>query len=365
MGDVGVDPVFWSGKRVLLTGNTGFKGSWLTLWLLEMGAEVSGLAPGPPTEPSLYDLAGLAADVPQAAIDIRDYEAVVATVAERRPEIVIHMAAQPIVRESFVTPRDTYEVNVMGTVNILDAVRTAGADVQAVINVTSDKCYDNREWEWGYREDESMGGYDPYSNSKGCSELVTSAYRSSFFGDADGPRVASVRAGNVIGGGDWGADRLIPDIMNGALAGEAIAIRRPDAIRPWQHVLNPLSGYLEVAQGLATDATLSTAFNFGPDESDVQPVEWLVRQIDQRWPGDITWDVDPGPHPHEATYLKLDSSRAKARLGWRPTWGLDTALDAIVDWYVALRDGESPRDTTLSQIRRFAGDMSNPSWSAA
>ncbi len=356
MGDVGVDPAFWSGTRVLLTGNTGFKGSWLTLWLLEMGAEVSGLAPGPPTEPSLYDLAGLAADVPQAAIDIRDYEAVVATVAERRPEIVIHMAAQPIVRESFVAPRDTYEVNVMGTVNILDAVRTAGADVQAVINVTSDKCYENREWEWGYREDEAMGGFDPYSNSKGCSELVTRAYRSSFFGDEGAPHVASARAGNVIGGGDWGAERLIPDIMRGAVDGTPVEIRRPDAVRPWQHVLNPLSGYLVLAQRLGADPSLATAFNFGPVESDARPVEHIVRAIGDRWSEAIDWHVDEGPHPHEATYLKLDSSRAHARLGWQPTWGLDRALGSIVDWYEALRAGRAMADVTLGQIRDFVRD---------
>jgi CDP-glucose 4,6-dehydratase len=362
---MGIDPAFWAGRRVLMTGNTGFKGSWLTLWLLELGAEVSGLAPGPPTEPSLYELAGLAADVPQSAADIRDYDAVAATVRERRPEVVIHMAAQPIVRESFISPRETYEVNVMGTVNVLDAVRVAGDDVRAVVNVTSDKCYDNREWEWAYREYEPMGGYDPYSNSKGCSELVTSAYRSSFFGDGTGARVASVRAGNVIGGGDWAADRLIPDIMRAALAGDVVPIRRPDAIRPWQHVLNPLSGYLEVAQRLFEDPAAATAFNFGPDQTDARPVEWLVREIEMRWPEPIEWQVDPGPHPHEATYLKLDSSRAKSALGWAPTWDLSTGLDAIIDWYVALRDGQPVRDVTVEQVQRFAAQYDNADRSAA
>jgi len=253
----------------------------------------------------------------------------------------------------------------MGTVNILDAVRLAGEGVRAVVNVTSDKCYENREWEWAYREYEPMGGYDPYSNSKGCSELVTSAYRSSFFGDADGPRVASVRAGNVIGGGDWATDRLIPDIMRAALAGEVVPIRRPDATRPWQHVLNPLSGYLEIAQRLCDDPSLATAFNFGPEESDARPVQWLVDQIAGRWPEDIAWQVDPGPHPHEATYLKLDSSRAKALLGWTPTWGLDQGLDAIIDWYLALRDGADMREVTVQQVRRFAAEYENPHRSAA
>ena len=357
---MGIDPAFWAGKRVLVTGNTGFKGSWLTLCLLELGAEVHGVAPGAPTDPSLYELANLSGDVPQAAIDIRDYDAVLAMVHEARPDIVIHMAAQPIVRESFITPRDTYEVNVMGTVNILDAVRVAGESVQAVINVTSDKCYENREWEWGYREDEPMGGFDPYSNSKGCSELVTSAFRQSFFDDAGTAHVASVRAGNVIGGGDWAAERLSPDIMRATLAGEAVPLRRPDAIRPWQHVLNPLSGYLEVARGLCANPTLATAFNFGPDDSDTRPVQWLVEQIDARWPDPINWDIDPGPHPHEATFLTLDSSRAKARLGWTPNWNLSEGLDAIVEWYLALRDGVPVRDTTLAQIRRFLSTYDNP-----
>lgn len=274
------------------------------------------------------------------------------------------MAAQPLVRESFIAPRETYEVNVMGTVNLLDAVRLAGDGVQAVLIVTSDKCYENREWEWGYREDEPMGGYDPYSNSKGASELVTGAYRSSFFGEPSGPRVASVRAGNVIGGGDWADDRLIPDIMRATLAGQAVSIRRPDAIRPWQHVLNPLSGYLEVAQRLCTDPAAATAFNFGPDDADARPVQWLVDQIDARWPDVIEWQVDPGPHPHEATYLRLDSSRAKARLGWAPAWGLAEGLDAIVDWYSAFRDGTPPRELTLGQIRAFARDYDNPDGSA-
>jgi len=344
---------FWDGRRVLLTGNTGFKGPWMTLWLLEMGAEVTGLAPGPPTDPSLYDLAGLAADVPQHAIDIRDADGVVAAVRESRPEVVIHMAAQPFVRRSFIEPRETYEVNVMGTINLFEAVRTAGDDVGVILNVTSDKCYENREWEWGYREDEAMGGYDPYSNSKGCSELVTRAYRSSFFGDESGPRLASGRAGNVIGGGDWGEDRLIPDMMRAALAGEAVEIRRPDAIRPWQHVLNPLRGYLMLVQALWDDPAYATGFNFGPADEDAQPVQHIVDAVSALWPDAIDWRIDSGPHPHEATWLKLDSSRARARLGWTPTWNLDDALRSIVSWYVALREGASMRDVTTAQIREF------------
>ncbi len=338
---------------MLLTGNTGFKGSWLSLWLLDMGAQVTGLAPGPPTDPSLYELAGLADHVPQHAIDIRDEASVLAAVRDARPEVVIHMAAQPFVRRSFIEPRETYEINVMGTINLFEAVRSAGDDVGVVLNVTSDKCYENREWEWGYREDEAMGGYDPYSNSKGCSELVTGAYRSSFFGDEGGPRLASGRAGNVIGGGDWGEDRLIPDMMRAALAGEPVEIRRPDAIRPWQHVLNPLRGYLMLLERLWDDPASATGFNFGPADEDAQPVQHIVDEITTLWPESIDWRIDSGPHPHEATWLKLDSSRAHARLGWSPVWNLDDTLRAIVAWYLALREGASMRDVTTDQIRAF------------
>jgi CDP-glucose 4,6-dehydratase len=356
VGDVGVAPDFWRGRRVLLTGNTGFKGAWLSLWLMEMGAEVTGLATGPPTEPSLYALAGLDRDVAQDAVDVRDAEAVAQAIAARRPEVVIHMASQSLVRRSFRDPVETYATNVMGTVHVLDAVRRAADDVRVVLNVTSDKCYENREWEWGYREDEPMGGFDPYSNSKGASELVTSAYRSSFFADDAGPVLGSARAGNVIGGGDWGEDRLVPDIMRGALAQGPIAIRRPDAVRPWQHVLNPLSGYLELIQALWDDRALAGGYNFGPADEDARPVGWIVDRIAGRWPQPLDWRIDPGPHPHEATWLKLDSSRARTRLGWRPAWGLDRALDMIVDWYTALREERDVRATTLAQIGAFVAD---------
>jgi CDP-glucose 4,6-dehydratase len=354
LGDMGIDPAFWKGRRVLLTGNTGFKGSWLSLWLLEMGSEVHGLAPGPPTDPSLYELAGLGEHISQFAIDIRDIDGVTDAVRRSGADVVIHMAAQPFVRRSFREPRDTYEINVMGTINLFEAVRAAGDQVRVVLNVTSDKCYENREWEWGYRESEAMGGYDPYSNSKGCSELVTQAYRSSFFNDPDGPRLASGRAGNVIGGGDWGEDRLIPDIMSGAVANTPVHIRRPDAIRPWQHVLNPLSGYLVLVQALWDDHSFATGFNFGPADDDVQPVAHVVERLTAAWPDKIDWRIDPGPHPHEATWLKLDSSRARARLGWQPLWNLDQALASIGQWYVALQDGRDMREITRAQIAEFA-----------
>ena len=349
-----VDPTFWRGRRVLITGNTGFKGAWATLWLLELGAQVSGLALAPPTDPSLYDLARVGEAVPQDTVDIRDGEAVRAVVAARRPEVVLHMAAQSLVRYSFREPRETYEVNVIGTVNLLDAVRRDGGDVGVVVNVTSDKCYENREWEWGYREDEPMGGFDPYSSSKGCAELVTHAFRASFFSGPDAPRLASARAGNVIGGGDWGEDRLIPDVMRGALASSAIEVRHPDAIRPWQHVLNPLSGYLILAQAAWENPLHADAFNFGPADEDARSVSWILERLAPRWPGPLDCRVDTNPRPHEATSLKLDSSRARARLGWQPVWDLDDALEATVAWYLGLRDGHDMRQSTLEQIRAFA-----------
>jgi CDP-glucose 4,6-dehydratase len=240
----------------------------------------------------------------------------------------------------------------MGTVNVLDAAR-AVCEVRAVVNVTSDKCYENREWEWGYREHEPMGGHDPYSNSKGCAELVTDAFRRSFFADPDGPRLASARAGNVIGGGDWAVDRLVPDVMRAALSGETVQIRNPNAIRPWQHVLNPLSGYLVLAQALFDSADRAGGWNFGPADEDARPVGWIVERLSELWPGGLDVAHDPGPHPHEARYLKLDSSKARARLGWRPSWGLDEGLEAVVSWYRALREGEDMGAVTHDQIQAF------------
>jgi CDP-glucose 4,6-dehydratase len=349
-----VDPAFWRGRRVLVTGHTGFKGSWLSLWLAQMGAEVTGLSDAVPTNPSLFELARVGELVERVTADVRDGEAVARAVDAARPEVVLHLAAQSLVRASFEDPRGTYEVNVMGTVSVLDAVRRAGG-VRAAVNVTSDKCYENREWEWAYREDESMGGHDPYSSSKGASELVTSAYRRSFFSDPDGTRLASARAGNVIGGGDWGADRLIPDLMRGALSGTPVEIRNPGATRPWQHVLNPLSGYLVLAQALWDDPTAATAWNFGPAQEDARPVGWIVDRIAELWPGELRLTRDEGEHPHEAHYLKVDSSRSRARLGWAPRWDLARALDSIVEWYRALHDGADMRAVSLDQLEDFRG----------
>ena len=350
-------PEFWRGRRVLVTGHTGFKGSWLALWLSSMGAEVTGVADRVPTEPSLYELARVGEDAHTIRADVRDAEAVRSAIAEARPEVVLHLAAQPLVRRSFSEPRETFEVNVMGTVNVLDAVRLVPG-IRAVVNVTSDKCYENREWEWAYREDEPMGGHDPYSSSKGASELVTSAYRRSFFGEPDGPRLASARAGNVIGGGDWGADRLIPDVMRAALAGAAVDIRNPSATRPWQHVLNPLSGYLALAERLCDDADAATAWNFGPLESDARPVGWIIERLASMWPGGLAWEHDGGEHPHEARYLKVDSSRARAHLAWTPRWDLDRALESIVEWYAALQEGRDMREVSLAQLEAFRAKAS-------
>ncbi len=354
-----VDPAVWRGRRVLVTGHTGFKGAWLSLWLQALGAQVTGFSDVVPTDPSLYALArvadGMAADVRG---DVRDPGAVTEAVASARPEVIVHMAAQPMVRRSFAEPRLTYETNVMGTVNVLDAVRTAGAEtVRAVVNVTSDKCYDNREG--GSRpprpfvESDCMGGHDPYSSSKGCAELVADAFRRSFFSGEDGPRVASARAGNVIGGGDWGEDRLIPDIMRAAAADTPIAIRNPEAVRPWQHVLNPLSGYLLLAQRLLAGDRVDEGWNFGPADSDVQPVRFLVDRVTALWPDELAWEIDPGPHPHEAHLLSLDSAKARDHLAWCPRWGLGEALASIVEWHLAARAGEDMRATTTRQVEAF------------
>jgi len=348
-----VDPAFWRGRRVLLTGHTGFKGAWLALWLQSLGAGVTGFSNGIPTQPSLYELAHVAEGMESVEGDVRDAAALAAAVAACEPEVVIHMAAQSLVRRSFVEPRETYDTNLMGTVNVLDAVRLHGSGVRALVNVTSDKCYENREWEWGYREEEPMGGHDPYSSSKGCAELVTDAFRKSFFADPNGPRLASARAGNVIGGGDWGEDRLVPDIMRAALAGEEVRIRNPNSLRPWQHVLNPLSGYLVLAQALWHSPEHARGWNFGPTDEDARSVGAIVERLQGLWPGELRWALDAGPHPHEARYLKLDSSRARLRLGWRPLVGLDGTLESIVEWYRELRDGGDMRAVTLGQIQSF------------
>ncbi len=345
-----------------MTGHTGFKGAWLTMWLQLLGAEVTGFALAPPSTPSLFELARLGEHCETLSGDIADPATVTGAIRAVRPEIVIHMAAQPLVRRSYEDPEGTYRTNVMGTVNVLDSVRRHGSDTRVVISVTSDKCYAN-EGDAGHRlhEDDPLGGSDPYSSSKACAELVTSAFRRSFFEDPDGTRVASARAGNVIGGGDWGADRLVADVMNAALAGTSVSIRNPGATRPWQHVLNPLSGYLLLAQRLWMAADLDAAFNFGPPESDERPVASIVEGLAKRWPGGIDVRLNTEPQPHEAASLRLDSTRAREQLGWRPIVGLDDALQSIVDWYAALTAGEDMRATTRAQIETVCSADAVPS----
>jgi CDP-glucose 4,6-dehydratase len=291
--------------------------------------------------------------------DVRDFDAVARAFERSRPEIVIHMAAQPLVRRSFVDPRTTFETNVLGTVNVLEAVRTASG-VRVVVIVTSDKCYENRGWDWAYRENEPMGGYDPYSSSKGAAELVTAAYRCSFFSTGEGTRLGSARSGNVIGGGDWAAERLVPDVVRAMVDGTTLRIRNPAAVRPWQHVLNPLSGYLMLAQALWSSADFATAWNFGPPDEEVRPVSWVVESLRERWAGRPNWEHDAGSHPPEAGYLKLDSSRARNRLGWRPGVSLETALDRIADWYDALLSGADMRAVTLGQIDELGRAATSP-----
>jgi CDP-glucose 4,6-dehydratase len=351
---VNPSPDFWRGRRVLITGHTGFKGSWLTLWLMRLGADVAGFALAPNTETSLYRLA--CNDRPSQLGDIRDLAAVRACLASTRPEIVFHMAAQSLVHPSYLDPVATYATNVMGTVHLLEAVRETGS-ARAVVVVTSDKCYENREWHWAYRETDPMGGRDPYSNSKGCAELVTSAYRYSFFADDSGNRckVASARAGNVIGGGDWSADRLIPDIIRAFGNDRPAQIRRPNSVRPWQHVLEPLNGYIRLAELLASKQgqNYAEAWNFGPPDDDCRPVSYVADKLAGFWGADASWTFTDKPQSHEARFLKIDASNAKARLGWASRLRLDHALSWTAEWYRAQLDGKSAASLTLAQIESY------------
>ena len=351
--EIMVTAQMWRGRRVLITGHTGFKGSWLALWLNELGAEVTGFALAPPTTPSLFEAADVARGIRHIIGDVRDLDAVHSAVNAARPEIVFHLAAQPIVRYSYQEPVETYATNVMGTVHLLEACRT-GADIRAIVAVTSDKCYENREWLWPYRENDPMGGHDPYSSSKGAAELVISAYRRSFF--SKGAGLASVRAGNVIGGGDWAADRLIPDLVRAFEAGQRPNIRSPKSVRPWQHVLEALGGYLMIAQRLFDgDASAATGWNFGPSDDDARPVSWVVENMLRKW-GETApdgWDCPPGEQPHEAHLLRLDCSKARSELGWKPALSLDDALQLVVEWHRAVHAGEDARQISLAQLAQY------------
>jgi CDP-glucose 4,6-dehydratase len=353
---VEIDPGFWLHRRVLVTGHTGFKGAWLSLWLQSLGAEVTGMAPGVPTRPSLYELAEVGAHMRELAVDVRDAAAVREALSDARPEVVLHLAAQPMVRRSLRDPVMTYEVNVMGTVNVLDAVRLAGEDVLAVVLVTSDKCYENRGGVVRpFVEDDPLGGADPYSNSKACVELLAGAYRSSFFSEEGSARLATARAGNVIGGGDWGEDRLVPDTVRAVETGEPLHVRNPGAVRPWQHVLSPLSGYLRLAEALVQGQQAARPWNFGPAPGDAQPVSWIVQRLAELWGGGLSWQLDDAHNPPEAGHLALDSSAAERLLAWRPACPLQDALELVVEWHRAHREGHDMRAVSLAQIGRHAG----------
>ena len=340
---------FWAGRRVLLTGHTGFKGAWLALWLHALGAEVHGLSAPPPSSPSLYRLARVdEALASESIVDVREAGAVRAAVAAVEPEVVLHLAAQALVRRSLAEPVETFEVNVTGTANVLEASRGA----RAIVVVTSDKCYRDVESGRPMREDDPLGGKDPYSASKAAQELVAAAYRQTVL---EGAALATVRAGNVIGGGDWAQDRLVPDLFRAALAGQPLVIRNPHAVRPWQHVLNPLSGYLAVAERLVAGEA-AEAWNFGPDAGDELPVSAVVERLRARWPGELEVRVEADAAAgKEAATLRLDSAKARERLGWSPRWDLDAGLDATTEWYAAHGRGEDARSVTLGQIERFSG----------
>lgn len=352
-----VDKNFWHGKKVFLTGHTGFKGSWLSIWLQSLGAVVKGYALAPPTTPSLYEEARVDKLIDSEIGDIRNLDKLTISMVSFDPDILIHMAAQPLVRLSYKEPLETYDINVMGTAKVLEAARGC-ANLKAIVSVTTDKCYENKEWVWGYREDEPMGGHDPYSSSKGCAELVTSAYRRSFLQDA-GVGLASARAGNVVGGGDWADDRLIPDILRAFEQEKPVIIRNPKSTRPWQHVLEPLSGYLVLAQKLYENPSeYAEGWNFGPNEEDAKPVDWILDKMTALWPNS-EWRLDEGDHPHEAGYLKLDISKAKSYLQWHPMWRLEQTLERIVKWHKAWLDEKDMQAACLEEINDYMRDMNN------
>jgi CDP-glucose 4,6-dehydratase len=358
--EIMVNKDFWKGKKVLITGHTGFKGSWLSMYLHSLGSLVAGYALDPPTNPSLYDLCGLSSVVDSRIGDINDFPSLLNRIEEYKPEIIFHLAAQPIVRESYINPVLTYKTNIIGTINVLESIRSSAVKtVRVLVNVTTDKCYENHEWFWPYRENEPLGGYDPYSSSKACSEIVTAAYRNSFFNTIEYQKhklaIGTARAGNVIGGGDWAAHRLIPDIIKSILDGKPILIRNPEAIRPWQHVLEPLTGYLMLAEALYTKPMeASGAFNFGPEDDDTKTVKWIVEKFCNKWPFNSSYEIDSGQHPHEAANLRLDSSKAKHLLGWKPVWKIDEAIERIVEFLLVYKNNKSAvSEICYSQISQF------------
>ena len=349
-----VDASFWKGKKVYLTGHTGFKGSWLSLWLQNMGALVKGYSLDVNTQPALFSQANVAEEMESEIGDIRNLEQLTESMVSFSPDILIHMAAQPLVRLSYQEPVDTYTTNVIGTVNVLEAARKC-KNLKAIVSVTTDKCYENKEWEWGYRENEPMGGHDPYASSKGCAELVTSAYRRSFFSAEHTASLASARAGNVIGGGDWAEDRLIPDILRAFEKSKPVVIRNPLSTRPWQHVLEPLSGYLVLAQELFVNGDeFAEGWNFGPKDEDCKPVSWILDKMVESWGGNASWSLDKKNNPHEAGFLKLDCSKAASRLKWKPKWDLQFTLKSIVDWHQIYSNGGDIKKQCLKEINTYS-----------
>lgn len=347
-----VSPAFWRGRRVFVTGHTGFKGGWLSLWLQSMGADVCGFALPPAAAPALFHVADVERGMHSVLGDVRDYERLRQALAAARPEIVLHLAAQPLVPYSYAEPVETFSTNAMGTVNLLEACRHQ-PDLKAVVVVSSDKCYENREQLWGYRETDPMGGHDPYSASKGCTELVVASYRRSFLA-ARGVALASARAGNVIGGGDWTPSRLVPDVLAAFARNEAVVLRNPDAIRPWQHVLEPLAGYLLLAQHLVEHGeAFAEGWNFGPDETDARTVAWIVEMLAAGWGAGAAWQPSGEPRIHEAHTLKLDCTKARVRLGWRPRWQAEDAVTRSLAWYQAWRAGADMHRYTLDEISEF------------
>jgi CDP-glucose 4,6-dehydratase len=351
-----VNPTFWKGKKVFITGHTGFKGSWLSLWLQDMGAIVKGYALDPNTNPNLFTQAKVAQNMDSEIGDITDLNHISDSMKIFNPEVLIHMAAQPLVRLSYQEPVLTYSTNVMGTVNVLEAARKC-TNLKAIVSVTTDKCYENKEWPWGYRENEPMGGHDPYSSSKGCVELVTAAYRKSFFNDKNSAFLASARAGNVIGGGDWSADRLIPDILKAFEKNEPVIVRNPMSTRPWQHVLEPLSGYLVLAQHLFEEGSnVAEGWNFGPKDEDCKPVSWILDRMVTKWGHGASWELDKNNNPHEAGYLKLDCSKAAMRLNWYPKWNLEHTLESIINWHQHYIAQKNIQEQCLLEIAKYQKD---------
>ncbi len=363
MENMAINKNFWKGKKVLVTGHTGFKGSWLSLWLQSLGAEVVGVSLDVPTTPSLYEQANVAKGMISLRQDIRNGEAIKQLFQQHKPEIVFHLAAQPLVRYSYREPVETYETNVMGTLHILEGIRSIDS-VRSAVMITTDKCYQNKEWVWGYRETDALGGHDPYSSSKGAAELLISSYRNSYFPQdkysEHKTAIASARAGNVIGGGDWAEDRLIPDIIKAFKNNETVIIRNPKSTRPWQHVLEPLSGYLKLAEQLEKNGDqYAEAWNFGPAEIDARPVQWIVEKMAKLWGENANWINDKSEHPHEANYLKLDCSKAHMKLNWYPRWDLSETLLRIVEWHKLIDAHNNYRKLCLTQINDYMKDMNN------